>query len=306
MEQKITPAPSASQKTLTLAAHAKINLFLDVVGRRADGYHDIESVMQTVSLADTVTVSVSDGRGEPAISLTVSDPRIPSDGRNLAWRAAEKIISVSGVRDSISINIEKRIPAAGGLAGGSTDAAAVFSALNALYGSPIESDTLIRIGAELGADIPFCLVGGTVETLGIGERLTPLSPIPDCDILIVRPHETVSTAEAYGKIDALPALPPHPSLSDMKDAIASGRLDDIARAAYNIFEKTMSPDSEIHMIKRALDERGAAMSMMSGSGATVFGIFSDRDDADAASDALLKLGYESVCARPVNASPVII
>lgn len=306
MEQKITHAPSASEKTLTLAAHAKINLFLDVVGRRADGYHDIESVMQTVSLADTVTVSVLEGRGEPMISLTVSDPRIPSDGRNLAWRAAEKFISVSGVRDSISINIDKRIPAAGGLAGGSTDAAAVLSALNALYGSPIDSDMLRRIGAELGADIPFCLVGGTVETLGIGEVLTPLSPIPDCDILIVRPHETVSTAEAYRKIDALPALPPHPSVSDMKDAIACGSLADIARAAYNIFEKTMPPDSEIHMIKRTLDGCGAVMSMMSGSGATVFGIFSDRSDADAAADALSKPGYESVCARSVKASPVIV
>lgn len=283
---------------MLIPAYAKINLYLAVGDKRPDGYHNIESVMQTVSLADTVTVEAVPS-AVTDISLSITDPALPTGAGNIAYRAAELFLSRVNVTADVRIHIEKNIPVAGGLAGGSTDGAAVLSGLNSIFGAPLTDDELLRIGARIGADVPFCLHGGTASTLGIGEIISPLPTPPDCTILIVRPHETVITAEAYKKIDMLP--PRHtPPLSAMTDALARGSLDDIAAAAYNVFEDVMPASSEIFRIKDVLSEHGAVLSMMSGSGPSVFGIFKDADSAGQASEHLARAGYLSVLTAPVN------
>ena len=286
-------------KQLTLPAYAKINLYLSVLDKRPDGYHNIESVMQSVSLADAVTVTVSPASGAPHITLTMTDNSLPCDAHNIAYRAAELFLAAHPTADDIGIHIVKNIPVAGGLAGGSTDGAAVLRALNTLYGSPFTTDELCRIGAALGADVPFCIRGGTMLARGVGEILSPLPPLPDCTILIVRPHESVSTPEAYRRIDSLGAASPSP-LSSMTDALRRSSIADAALAAYNIFESVMPASSEIHTVKRVLDEHGAILSMMSGSGPSVFAVFGCDDDAVRASQALSEKGYVSVVTAPVS------
>lgn len=293
---------------MLIQAYAKINLYLAVGGRRPDGYHDIESVMQSVSLADDVTVEATPA-AKTNITLTMTAPlvpnaaSIPTDGRNIACRAAELFLRRVNMTADVHIHIEKNIPVAAGLAGGSTDGAAVLSGLNALMGAPLAADELSSLGAQLGADVPFCLCGGTALATGIGEIISPLPAMPECTILIVRPHEAVSTAEAYKKIDALPQLKT-PSIRDVTDALARGSVHDIAASAYNVFESVMMPSSEIFRIKDALSEHGALLSMMSGSGPSVFGIFADGDTAARAADHLSLIGYASVLTAPVSQKSV--
>ncbi len=283
---------------MKLTAYAKINLFLSVRGRRPDGYHDIESVMQTVSLGDTVTVDAEAAEGSE-IALTTTDPALPTGEGNIAYRAARAFLDEVHASARVRIHIEKNIPVAGGLAGGSTDGAAVLRGLNGIFGSPMGADELCRVGASIGADVPFCIVGGTAATYGIGEIVEPTAPLPDCIVLIVRPHESVSTAEAYRKIDMLRGRDEKP-MGDMLSALGGGRLDGVISSAYNVFEKVMPKDSEVFRVKDALCSCGARLAMMSGSGPSVFGIFGDEASADAAARALSALGYDSVKTRPVT------
>ena len=221
-------------KTITLQANAKINLLLDITGRRPDGYHTITGVMQAVSLADTVTVTASgEGAGRPTITLACSDPTLPTDGKNLAWRAAEVFFTVvpSVGCDALTIDIDKRIPAAAGMAGGSTDAAATLRALNDLFDHPLSEEQLLAVGLSLGADVPFCLVGGTQLTEGVGERMTPLCPLPACAILVACAGEGISTPAAYRALDerygnfAPNAYAPHlDTLAALNDALTAGNL----------------------------------------------------------------------------------
>ncbi len=283
---------------MVLHAYAKINLYLSVLDRRPDGYHNIESVMQSVSLADIVTVEAAPAR-KTNIELTITDPSLPCDGRNIAYRAAELFLRERHTDAEVRIHIEKNIPVAGGLAGGSTDGAAVLRGLNGCFGTPFGEDELRRIGASVGADVPFCVSGGTAVTLGIGENVTPVCPLPDCTVLIVRPHESVSTADAYRKIDALPARRAAPPLVSMTEALRSGSVARVADCAYNVFESVIDPASEVFRVRRMLADGGALLSMMSGSGPTVFGIFGDRAHAAAASGRLAAAGYGSSLASPV-------
>lgn len=286
---------------ININAYAKINLYLAVTGRRENSYHDIESVMQSVSLHDVVTVS-SEPCEEARILLTCSDASLPTDRRNLAYRAAELYQSaVNAPKSCVKINIEKRIPVAAGLAGGSADAAAVLIALNALSSAPMTTSELCKLGARLGADVPFVIRGGTMTARGIGEVLAPCSTMTNAPILIVRPRESVSTAEAYGKIDEKMLFSSPKSLDGMTSALASASLDEISRAAYNVFEEVLPSETEVFRLKSLLTENGAVLSMMSGSGPSVFGIFKDEHGAKAAASAAKMLGYESELCYPVTA-----
>ena len=201
---------------ITLSAPAKINLFLDVTGRRPDGYHTITGVMQAVSLCDTVTVEVTEPTGmyvcslgahtagAASITLTCTNPDRPTDSRNLAWRAAEKFFAATGRGcKKLAIHIEKNIPAAAGMAGGSTDAAAVLVALNQLFDLPLTTEALCEAGLTLGADIPFCIKGKAHITEGVGEILTPITPMPECELVVACGGEGVSTPAAYKALDTL-------------------------------------------------------------------------------------------------------
>ena len=285
---------------ITLQANAKINLFLDITGRRADGYHTITGVMQAISLCDTVTVSVTeptDGmrlcvmgpRGGQAeeITLTCSNPDLPTDSRNLAWRAAERFFSATGRGcRRLAIHIEKRIPAAAGLAGGSTDAAAVLVALNRLFDFPMTDEALRGVGLTLGADVPFCMAGGAQITEGIGEALTSVPPLPDCDLVIACGGEGVSTPAAYKALDDLygnfdPAVyAPHADgLTALLGALGERDLHGVAHAVFNLFETVVLPERPVaREIKEVLLGAGAVTALMSGSGPSVFGIFPKGDE----------------------------
>ncbi len=280
-------------------AHAKINLFLDITGRRADGYHTITGVMQAVSLADRVRVCMEGATGRylcslgacpgkaETISLICSNPDLPTDARNLAWRAADAFFAATGRGcRHLTIDIEKHIPAAAGLAGGSTDAAAVLLALNELCDRPLTIDELCAVGLKLGADVPFCMVGGTQKTEGVGEILTPLPAMPACSILLACAGEGVSTPAAYRSLDEqhgnfapdayMPALS---DLSHLITALDAGSLEGIGAHAFNLFESVILPDhSMASSIKETMRMGGAVVSMMSGSGPSVFGIFHPEDE----------------------------
>ena len=279
-------------------ANAKINLYLAVTGKRSDGYHDIESVMQTVSLCDTVTLDIEPSE-KKSVTLTCSDPALPTDSRNIAVRAAELFLLHHPADVSVRIHIEKRIPVAAGLAGGSTDGAAVLNMMNDSFGDPFTLDELCGLGAALGADVPFCIRGGTAVTKGIGEIIEPCAEMPDAAILIVRPHEKISTAEAYRRIDGLQNVTV-PPLSDMIDALAAGSPGMIARASYNVFESVLDEGSEVHRIKAVLSETGAGAVMMSGSGPSVFAMYESAEAAERGKDAAFDLGYEAAITYPVR------
>lgn len=275
----------------TVNAYAKINLFLDITGRRPDGYHTIAGVMQAVSLCDLVTVSVcecADGAGE-RVSLTCSEPALPADSRNLGWRAAEAFLNAAGITDrAVHIRIDKHIPAAAGLAGGSTDAAAVLRVLNDLTGHPLDEASLRRVGLSLGADVPFCLAGGAQITEGVGEMLTPCTPLRGCDIVIACAGEGVSTPaayrsldEMYGSFDGTVYAPRADRLAAQLKALADRDLDGVGENAYNLFESAILPRHGIARgIRDTLRDAGAVCAMMSGSGPSVFGLF--RRDGTAA------------------------
>ncbi len=284
----------------SVKAYAKINLYLAVTGRRPNGYHDIESVMQSVSLHDTVTVELSPAEGKH-ITLTCTDPSLPTDEKNLAYRAAAAYLEAAETDNvSVSVAIEKNIPVAAGLAGGSADAAGTLMALNSLSPRPFTREALAAIGAKLGADIPFIIYGGTMTAMGIGEILAPCSPLRDAVILIVRPKESVSTAAAYRMIDERGLFGADTPLSAMTNALDKGALDSVAEAAYNVFEKVLPRGTEVFGIKKLLSENGAVLSMMSGSGPSVFGLFKDEDTARAAYKAVTESGYGCEICYPVD------
>lgn len=283
-------------------AYAKINLFLAVLGRRADGYHDIESVMQTVSLADTVTVeAVPNTAGDEQITLSCSIPSLECKDTNIAYRAAALFTDLFQDRKySIKIHIDKKIPVAAGLAGGSADAAATLIALNKIYGDPLSRSELAALGARVGSDVPFCIMGGTRIARGRGEILAPCPPLPDCYIVIARPDSATSTKEAYARIDAL-GITPRRTLDDFLPVLDNGNVDTIGSALYNTFEEALEADAarRLYEVKNIMTSHGAAGALLSGSGPAVFGLFSHKKDAAGAADALTKAGVTPHICRPV-------
>lgn len=269
---------------ITLSAYAKINLTLDVTGRRPDGYHTVRMVMQSVGLHDDVTVTRT---GTGGVTLACDKPFVPTDGRNLAVRAAEHFFACTGLAcDGLHIALKKRIPVAAGLAGGSTDAAAVLRALDTLYGAGLSTDALCGMGLALGADVPYCLVGGTMLAEGIGEELTALAPMPHCWVVLCKPPFAVSTKDVYREMDAVD-IKKRPDTAGMVKALEKGDYNGVCKRLSNVMELvTATKRRQIGEIKAFLAENGADGTLMSGSGPTVFGLFSDEGRARTAAKML--------------------
>ena len=268
-------------ETLTLHAYAKINLTLDVTGRRDDGYHFIESILQSVSLADTVTLCRTDSSG---ITVVCRDPNVPDDQTNTAYRAAAVFLQETGLPGGIRIQIEKVIPSQAGLAGGSADAAAVLWGMDRLWDTGLPAERLAKLGLQVGADVPFCLQGGTGLAEGIGEILTP-SPCPAG--LLDRPVQArvrCEHQEAYRTIDSIPILR-RPDTSAMLRAIHQGDWACIPSQTGNLFQTALRIP-EVEEISASMRRYGAENACMSGSGPTVFGLFSQPELAYACRDAL--------------------
>lgn len=284
-------------KTIHEKAWAKVNLTLDVVGKREDGYHDLKSIMQTVSLWDDVELTVGTGKDW---NLVCSQPDIPCDARNLAWKAASVFCEATGKDpDGLTIRIEKRIPSGAGMGGGSADAAAVLRGLNRYFGEPMTILQLADLGAKVGSDVPFCVVGGTVMCEGRGEKLRKLPDMPKCIILCCKPEFSISTPVLYRKLDER-NIPVPVDNDAMEMAIAAGDIQAIASCIRNAFDPVVSQEhSEIQHIKDVCLSNGALASEMTGSGSVVFAIMPDIDSAYAALEALKK-SYEQVfIAEPV-------
>ena len=256
--------------TLYEGAFAKLNLTLDVLGKREDGYHDLSSVMQTVSIRDDVEIDV--GTGKPWV-LHCTAEGIPTDESNLAWKAAEVFFRNHKVDpDGIEIRIRKRIPSQAGLGGGSADAAAVLRALNKHYGEPFSIYALAELGAQVGSDVPFCTIMGTCLVEGRGERIQKLPNMPDCVFVVCKPEFSVSTPELYQKIDQV-AIPFHPDNQAMESAILMGDLDKVCDNVLNVFDPVVTQDHlELNYIKSIMTSYGAKMCQMTGSGSAVFAI----------------------------------
>lgn len=260
---------------ITVNAPAKINLYLNILNKRDDGYHNVEMIMQSVSLFDKVTISMA---LHPHISLT-SNYKFPGViQKNTAYIAAKAFFEYTHINNcGINIHIEKKIPTCAGLAGGSADAAAVLVALNDLFSCNLSKCDLALLGKNVGADVPFCLVGGTMLATGIGTSLLPLLNIPDCYIIIVKPNTFVSTKDAYKLADELP-FNKKESVNKIISAIYKHDIHTISKFLYNRFEEVMSL-RENDRIKCLLKEHGAINSCMTGTGSAVFGIFDDEKDA---------------------------
>ena len=270
--------------SITVPARAKLNLSLDVQGKRADGYHDMRMVMQSVLLHDDVSVVFR----EPGFfKAETNRSYIPCDERNVAVKAAKEFFSAAGIADrGAYIKIEKRIPVCAGLGGGSTDAAAVLLALNELTGLRLGAKELVDIAARVGSDVPYCVLGGTALAEGRGEVLTELPALEGADVVICMPYFTVSTPEFFTRIDAR-ASRCRPDTEGLIAAIAAGELREVARRMYNVFEDVLERRaSDVNAIKSALLDNGALGAAMSGTGSAVFGLFPDEETATAAGEAM--------------------
>ena len=285
-------------------AYAKINLFLDVEGIRADGYHNILSVMQTVSWFDRIFIEQTKTSG---ICLSCTDASIPTDRANTAYRAAELFISRLASPIGIQIHIEKHIPSSAGLAGGSADAAAVLLGLNEITGNAFSQEALLQMGAKIGADVPFCMIGGTQITKGIGDVIEPFPAMPSCHLVCAKFGEGVSTPEAYGAIDKqndffkAPSVK-HDRLAFLKKGFEKGDLNCLSDGTFNIFEKTVEEARpSIALLKETLINAGAKVAMMSGSGPSVFGVFEDKMQAEQACEAVQNMGAICAICTPIPA-----
>ena len=287
---------------LTESAYAKINLSLDVVNRRQDGYHNLCMVMQTVSLCDTLTVETCRGSG---ITLQSNAAHLPTDGRNLVVAAAQRFFADSGVDPcGLLICLEKRIPVAAGLAGGSTDAACMLRMLNRIFKTGYSADKLRTMALPLGADVPYCIEGGTVLAEGIGEVLTPVSSLPDCHILLCKPPFGVSTPAVFSRINWRQIVE-RPDTKGIIEALDCADLGGVARRMYNVLESvTVQDHPVISDIRRRMVDMGAMGSVMSGSGPTVIGIFDDDTAAQAAYVELHTQYAETFLIRPVGKQAV--
>ncbi|HOA79740.1 MAG TPA: 4-(cytidine 5'-diphospho)-2-C-methyl-D-erythritol kinase [Defluviitaleaceae bacterium] len=268
---------------IELKARAKINLALDVIGKRNDGYHNVRMVMQTVNLYDYITIRKT---RSPGIILKTDLKWLPEDERNIAYRAAKLMVERYNIKEGILIDLKKRIPVAAGLAGGSSDAAAVFVGLNKLFGLKIPKKELMNLGYKLGADIPYCILRGTALAEGIGEKLTKLPPMPFCYVVIAKPNFSVSTAHVYQNL-SLDNLSYHPDIEAVIKGIKTGDLDIIAKNLGNVLESVTAKEYPIiNDIKKTMIEYGALGALMSGSGPSVFGLYRNKKEAQAASTEL--------------------
>ena len=272
---------------MRLQAFAKINLGLDVLGKREDGYHEVRMIMQTIRMYDQLDMRKS---VEPGIHLTTNKKYIPVDENNLVWRAAKLMMDTCGIIEGVSIHLHKVIPVAAGMAGGSSDAAATLVGMNRLFHCGLSKEKLMELGVQIGADVPYCVLRGTALAEGIGEKLTVLPPMPDCWILIGKPGISVSTKYVYTTLD-LNTDTVHPDIDGMKKALEDGNLYGITERMGNVLQDVTIPAyPDVERIKEQMKALGAVNAMMSGSGPTVFGIFDNEEKAQKACQKLRESG----------------
>lgn len=281
--------------TLELKAYAKINLGLDVLGRRPDGYHEVRMIMQTVGIYDTLVLKKTErdiafhvtmaGEGN---SPSADAGEVPNNEDNLGYKAAKLLMETYGIAEGVDIFLTKRIPVAAGMAGGSTDAAAVLKGMNLLFELGLSEETLQELGLKLGADVPYCIQGGTALAEGIGEKLTGLADAPDCFLLVAKPDISVSTKYVYENLKP-DALECRPDIYGMMDAIEKGSLEGVLSCMENVLQSvTEVKYPVISKLKQQMEAEGAVKAMMSGSGPTVFGIFKEKEIAKTAYKAILE------------------
>ena len=264
-------------------AYAKINIGLDVLRRRPDGYHEVKMIMQTVDIYDDLLLEKT---FKPGIYLQTDNAELPVNRDNLIYRAAALLMEEKKVTEGVKITLAKRIPIAAGMAGGSSDAAAAMRGINTLFDMGYSEKDLQRLGVKLGADIPYCIVGGTMLSEGIGEILTPLPAPPKAHLVVAKPDINVSTAFVYGNLH-VERLKDHPDIDGMAKALSQGDLQGVCERMGNVLETvTVKEYPVIDQIKNLMREMGAANALMSGSGPTVFGIFTDSKQAQAAAAAM--------------------
>lgn len=272
---------------LELKALGKINLGLDVLGRRENGYHDVRMVMQTVYLYDRIIMKKSK---TPGIRLETNLYYLPVNENNLAYQAAQMLMDEFHIEEGVSIQLDKHIPVAAGMAGGSSNAAAVLFGMNRMFSLGLSQKELMERGVKLGADVPYCIMRGTVLAEGIGEILTPLSPMPKCYVLIAKPAISVSTKMVYEKLDSH-EIEDHPDIDGILAGLKAGDLKEVAGSMGNVLERvTVDAYPVIDQIKKMMIKEGALNAMMSGSGPTVFGIFPDEQTTLACQAFLKKKG----------------
>ncbi len=280
--------------TYTIPAYAKLNLTLDILRRRDDGYHDLDMVMQTVSLHDTVTLTCGTGTGDIVVHSDCGT--LPNDARNIAYRAADCFFQQTQILcDGVDIHIAKRIPMEAGMAGGSADGAAVLRGLRTHYAPQMSMETLAEIGALVGSDVPFCVHGGTMLAQGRGEILSPLPSLPHCHICVCKPGFGLSTPALFGRVKP-ETFAENPSGLAMEQGLKTGDLRLISQEMTNAFETLLAPEEalEIFAIQKTMAQAGALGAMMTGSGPTVFGLFVTQTQAQQA-QSLLKNGTRFVC-----------
>lgn len=285
--------------TIRLKARAKINLGLDVVRRREDGYHEVRMVMQMLRLYDQINIEKTQ---EPGITVKSNLSFLPTDERNIAYKAAKVMIEQFHLEQGVRIRIEKHIPVAAGMAGGSTDCAAVLYGMNKLFGLRLSQKKLREIGVKLGADVPYCLMRKTALSEGIGEILTPVSALPDCPILIAKPAVSVSTRYVYEHLK-LNEQTVHPDIDGIVEALAAKDIYGVTDRLGNVLETVTIPDHPVIAdIKKQMMDSGAVNALMSGSGPTVFGIFDDEEKAAKAYEDMKASGLarQIYLTRPFN------
>jgi 4-diphosphocytidyl-2-C-methyl-D-erythritol kinase len=279
-----------------LKARAKINLSLDVKGNRPDGYHEICTIMQTLEFYDRIWVWIIDS----GVQIQCTNNEVPCDEQNTAYKAAALMQRKYKIKSGIAVKIEKNIPVAAGLGGGSSDAAAVIKAINRKFALKLTTEQLMETGREIGADVPFCILGGTALAEGTGEKLTPLRPLPFLRVVLVSPRIKVSTAKIFGQYNEK-LVKTRPDTDALLKAIDNGDIKTLAGGMVNVLESVTAKEHKIiKKIKTALIKYGAAGSLMSGSGPTVFGLFYDDDKAVAAAKKFHKKGFECVVTNTIN------
>ncbi|SEJ56560.1 4-diphosphocytidyl-2-C-methyl-D-erythritol kinase [Propionispira arboris] len=274
-------------KTLKVDAYAKINLTLDILSKRPDGYHEVSMVMQSIGLCDRIKFS-EEPKGS-GITLVTNVPGLPCGERNLAYRAAKLMMDTYHIEQGIHMNLTKRIPIAAGLAGGSSNAAAVILAMNEMFCLELSREELCSVGEKIGSDIPFCLCGGTMLAEGRGEKLTRLPSMPQCYVILAKPPVKVSTAWAYQNYQK-EQVKEHPKTDEILSCLAEKNLVGIGKLLCNVLESvTINRYKEIDMLKKLMLKHGAMASLMSGSGPTVFGLTEDAKTAEHIAEQLRKL-----------------
>ncbi|MBQ9199797.1 MAG: 4-(cytidine 5'-diphospho)-2-C-methyl-D-erythritol kinase [Lachnospiraceae bacterium] len=282
-------------------AYAKVNLALDVLGKREDGYHEVKMIMQNISLCDELifTVEKSDKLN---ISLTSNKDNIPLDENNLVHKAVASMCERYDIHEDICVHIEKNIPVEAGMAGGSTDCATAIHAMNELFSLKLSLEEMMKIGVKLGADVPYCIMAHTALSEGIGEKLAPVTPLRDCFVLVAKPKVSVSTGMVYKSLRC-DELKSHPDVDGMIEALAKNDLEGVSSRLENVLETvTIGLYPIIEKIKDIMKERGALNAVMSGSGPTVFGIYRDREQAESARSYIIErnISNEVYVTEPVS------